>query len=306
MRPSSAAEQRRRHVHRCHRARPGCSTRSTPTAAAWADYDNDGFLDLFICCERQPNRLYRNKGDGTFEEVAAKAGCRATDRLSARARLDRLRQRRLSRPVRRTITGSGTAGCTATTATAPSPTSPTQMGIDGPSNGFSCWAFDYDNDGWLDIFATCLRPHPRGRGQGTAWASRTAGHTSRLYRNLGGKGFQDVTKEAGLEHGLRTDGEQLRRLRQRRLPRLLPGHRRPGPVHAGAQPHVQERGGQTIRRDHRFVAGRAICKRATASPAATGTATARMDIFIETRRGRRPATGITTSCSRTPARGTTG
>ncbi len=28
------------------------------------------------------------------------------------------------------------------------------MGIDGPHAGFSCWAWDYDNDGWLDIFAT--------------------------------------------------------------------------------------------------------------------------------------------------------
>ena len=43
-------------------------------AAAWADYDNDGWVDLFVACERQPNRLYRNRGNGTFEEVAAKAG----------------------------------------------------------------------------------------------------------------------------------------------------------------------------------------------------------------------------------------
>ena len=42
--------------------------------SAWADYDNDGWLDVFIVCERQPNRLYHNRGDGTFEEVAAKAG----------------------------------------------------------------------------------------------------------------------------------------------------------------------------------------------------------------------------------------
>src|SRR6266851_9008612 len=42
--------------------------------AAWPDFDNDGFLDLFVCCEAGPNRLYRNRGDGTFEEVAAKAG----------------------------------------------------------------------------------------------------------------------------------------------------------------------------------------------------------------------------------------
>ncbi len=45
-------------------------------AVGWADFDNDGHLDLFVCCERQPNRLYRNKCDGTFEEVAAKAGVR--------------------------------------------------------------------------------------------------------------------------------------------------------------------------------------------------------------------------------------
>ncbi len=43
-------------------------------AAAWADYDNDGWLDLFVACEKQHNRLYHNRRDGTFEEVAARAG----------------------------------------------------------------------------------------------------------------------------------------------------------------------------------------------------------------------------------------
>ena len=38
--------------------RPG-QLRSPPR---WADYDNDGWLDLFVCCETQPNRLYRNRG----------------------------------------------------------------------------------------------------------------------------------------------------------------------------------------------------------------------------------------------------
>ena len=44
------------------------------TRAAWADYDNDGWLDVFIAASEQPNRLYHNRGDGTFEEVAARAG----------------------------------------------------------------------------------------------------------------------------------------------------------------------------------------------------------------------------------------
>jgi hypothetical protein len=48
-------------------------------AASWADYDNDGWLDLFLACEKQPNRLYHNRGDGTFEEVAARAGVDAKE-----------------------------------------------------------------------------------------------------------------------------------------------------------------------------------------------------------------------------------
>ena len=43
-------------------------------AAAWGDFDNDGWIDLFVACERQNNRLYRNRGDGTFENIAAAAG----------------------------------------------------------------------------------------------------------------------------------------------------------------------------------------------------------------------------------------
>ena len=67
-------------------------------SATWADYDNDGRLDLFVCCERQPNRLYHNKGDGTFEEVSERAGLRCASvgarLLLQRRDLDRLRQRR--------------------------------------------------------------------------------------------------------------------------------------------------------------------------------------------------------------------
>ena len=52
----------------------GLSEAVNSNSAAWADYDNDGWLDVFVCCERQANRLYHNKKDGTFEEVAEKVG----------------------------------------------------------------------------------------------------------------------------------------------------------------------------------------------------------------------------------------
>ncbi len=72
------------------------------------------------------------------------------------------------------------------------------MGIDGPTLGFSCWSFDYDNDGWLDIFATATTAPGRRRVAASS-ASRTRSETGRLYRNLGGKRFEDVTREAGLD-----------------------------------------------------------------------------------------------------------
>lgn len=41
----------------------------------WCDFDNDGRLDAFVANDSTPNYLWRNKGDGTFEEIAFEAGC---------------------------------------------------------------------------------------------------------------------------------------------------------------------------------------------------------------------------------------
>jgi hypothetical protein len=167
------------------------------TSSRWADYDNDGWLDVFLVCERPGNRLYHNRGDGTFEDVSAKAGiqqpgrpfCKGADwidydnddypdlfinNLTADARLFHNNRDGTFTDVTKS------------------------MGIDGPSMGFPCWAWDYDNDGWLDIFATCydytladavkgLLGQPHGRP------------SNRLFHNVNGKRFENKTKEAGLD-----------------------------------------------------------------------------------------------------------
>lgn len=42
--------------------------------AVWADYDNDGWPDLYVANDRGPNYLYRNKHDGTFEDIGVLSG----------------------------------------------------------------------------------------------------------------------------------------------------------------------------------------------------------------------------------------
>src|SRR5205823_2613426 len=55
------------------------------TSALWFDYDGDGWLDLFVANDTQPNRLFRNKGNGTFTDVAMGAGVAFSEAGVARA-----------------------------------------------------------------------------------------------------------------------------------------------------------------------------------------------------------------------------
>ena len=167
-------------------------------SASWADFDNDGFLDLFICNETGPNRLYRNRGDGTFEEVAAKAGVQGKlqhCKGAAWADYDNDGYPDLflnyldSTPQLFHNNRDGTF----TDVT-------DAMGITGPKAGFSCWAFDYDNDGWLDIFTTSFDHTLNDVVSSMMGTAIMPGmDVTRLYRNQGGKRFQDVSKETGVD-----------------------------------------------------------------------------------------------------------
>jgi hypothetical protein len=177
-------------------------------SATWADFDNDGWLDLFICCETGPNLLYRNKHDGTFEEVAERAGVQGRrSHCKGAAWIDYdndgfpdLFVNYLQDEAQ--LFHNNRDG-TFTDVTE-------EMGIHGPYAGFSCWAFDYDNDGFLDIFATCYDGDLNDcvRDMQGKLATKRIDHT-RLYRNLGGKKFQDVSQETGVDKVFLTMGSNF-------------------------------------------------------------------------------------------------
>jgi len=112
----------------------GLTNRGDSVGAAWGDYDNDGYLDLFVTNLRlggadTTNFLYRNRGDGTFVRV--------------------------------------TEGVVANDA----------------GHFLSCSWVDYDNDGWLDLFVTVDPPSN----------PPAASVKNRLYHNRGDGTFELVT-----------------------------------------------------------------------------------------------------------------
>ncbi|MDR3635526.1 MAG: CRTAC1 family protein [Isosphaeraceae bacterium] len=177
-------------------------------SASWADYDNDGYLDVFVCCERQPNQLYHNRRDGTFEEVANTAGLHEDGRYWCKgaAWIDYDNDDFPDLFVNRLIDDSARLyhnnrdGSFTDVSEA--------LGVDGPHYGFSCWTWDYDNDGWLDLFATSYDGTVADVVQGLTGRPHRR-HPNKLFRNVAGKGFEDVTREAGLDLVYATMGSNL-------------------------------------------------------------------------------------------------
>ena len=187
--------------------------------AAWADYDNDGDLDLFVGNEHAegdleleggiegtdsniaPCQLFRNNGDGTFIDVADEAGvtnmrftkgCTWADvdgdrwpdliisNLSGENRLYQNQQ-------------DGTFFDIAA-----------QAGIQDPYASFPVWTWDFDNDGVLDIFISSFR------GSTDAYLMYALGQKypmpSGHYRGNGDGTFANVAVEQGLDMPMLTMG----------------------------------------------------------------------------------------------------
>ncbi|MDR3618265.1 MAG: CRTAC1 family protein, partial [Paludisphaera borealis] len=166
-------------------------------SACWADYDNDGHLDLFVCGERQPNRLYHSKGNGTFEEVGKASGIQGEGRDMCKG-ANWIDFDNDGDPDLFVNYLNGMAVLYRNDGKGVFTDASMEMGVDGPLTGLSCWAFDYDNDGWIDVFATTYDRTLRDIVKGLMGQphERTS---NKLYHNIGGKRFVDEAKSAGLD-----------------------------------------------------------------------------------------------------------
>lgn len=175
----------------------GLATPVNSNSASWADYDNDGWLDLFIACETGPNLLYHSRKDGTFEEVAIPARVHGSGEVFAKGStwIDFDND---DYPDLFINYLGGTAHLYRNNRDGTFAEVTSSMGIDGPRRGFSCWSWDFDNDGFLDIYATCYDRTLKDTVKGLLGQPHEL-QENRLYRNLGGNGFEDVTRRAGLD-----------------------------------------------------------------------------------------------------------
>jgi hypothetical protein len=180
-------------------------------AATWADFNNDGWLDLFIGNESlpggesHPSELYINNKNGSFSEVAASARCQMIEYVKGVTSGD--------------YNNDGKADIFISTFTGHKILLKNESVKNGPvkfrnvskESGlsanqvrtFPCWFFDYNNDGWLDIlvcgyeFTESLSHYAAAEAAGAQVGS--SGKVI-LFKNKQDGTFEDVSAQAGLRN----------------------------------------------------------------------------------------------------------
>jgi tetratricopeptide (TPR) repeat protein len=167
---------------------------------SFADIHGDGFDDLYVCQPAGlPNRLYRNRGDGSFEDVTAKSGLGILDNTSCALFAD--------------VDNDGRQDAIIVAASGPLLFLNSGGGkfraqrdafrfANAPQGSFTGAAVaDYDRDGWLDVYF-CLYAYYQGTGQyryPMPYYAAENGPPNFLMHNQRDGTFRDVTRETGLD-----------------------------------------------------------------------------------------------------------
>jgi hypothetical protein len=164
-----------------------------------ADFDNDGWPDVYVANDSAPAALYRNNRNGTFTDVGVEAGCALSIDGKPQAGMG-VSAGDYDRDGWLDIFKTNFAGDTSTLyhnaggAVFDDVTFPAGVGVNTRWLGWGCGFLDADNDGWPDIFLVNGHVYPE-----VERLSTEAGYAQRkvLYRNLRNGRFRDVSEEVG-------------------------------------------------------------------------------------------------------------
>jgi len=166
----------------------------------WTDFDDDGWPDIFVANDATPNFAYRNNRDGTFTEMGLAIGLALDENGAEQACMgisigDYDRDGRLDLIVTNfadeynTIYRKNSDG-TFTDVSRATRTADASM----PYVGWGTKLFDYDNDGWLDLFVANGHVYSQIEG---AFPGAMYRQRKLLYRNLRNGTFAEVTAQSG-------------------------------------------------------------------------------------------------------------
>jgi hypothetical protein len=172
-------------------------------SVAFADYDGDGFMDAFVTNDNMPNFLFHNRGNGTFEETALMAGVALTDQGRAVASMgadfrdynnDGLPDLAVTALAGETFPLFRNLGKGAfTDAGYASKVGPLSI----RHSGWGIGLFDFNNDGWKDIFTANSHVNDRVELFEAAKYKEPNSVFLNLGTNTGNGTFRDVSAEAG-------------------------------------------------------------------------------------------------------------
>ncbi len=168
-------------------------------SAVAADFDNDGWPDIYVSCDEAPSLLYHNNHDGTFSEIGLAAGCALSEDGTAQGGmglavgdydcdgwLDILKPNFSDETI--SVYHNNRNGTFYDAVF--------QAGLGSSTKvvGWGAGICDFDNDGWRDIFISTghVFPEITGRNLTVSYAERKI-----LCRNLGAGHFENVSARAG-------------------------------------------------------------------------------------------------------------
>ena len=164
-----------------------------------ADFDNDGWPDIYVANDSSPSALYQNKKNGKFEDIALIAGCALSADGKPQAGMG-VSAADYDLDGNLDIVKTNFAGDTPSlyhnlgSANFEDATFTAGLGAHTQYLGWGVGFFDFDNDGWADILICNGHVYPEVEQLKTE-----AGYAQRklLYRNLRNGKFEEVTDVAG-------------------------------------------------------------------------------------------------------------